>query len=101
MLAQVLTALITRRQHARMPLFVLGMSIAEPSPALPAVNGCWIIARLIVGRDCLAQALHFFFHRRLGLYCSRRRLAVVPYGKVPILSHYVTEILFDRALRTV
>ena len=50
-----------------MPLFVFGMSIAESSAAFRAVNGRRIIARLIVGRNCLTHALHvlglLLFHR--------------------------------------
>src|ERR1700758_1433892 len=40
-----------------MPLFVLGMSIAEPCAALRAVDGRGIVARLIFSRYGLAQAL--------------------------------------------
>src|SRR6266481_6385428 len=66
-----LAALITTWQHARMPLFVFSVSIAEPSSTLRAMQRRRIIARLVVGRHSLAQAphvlaLHFFFsHRHL------------------------------------
>jgi len=53
-----LSALIPRRQHASMPLLVLGMSIAEPPAAFRAMHGRGIIARLIIRRDRLTQSLH-------------------------------------------
>ena len=56
-----------------MPLHILGVGITEPTPALRAVHSGRIIARLIVGRHCLAQALQilalyfFLFYRHLAL----------------------------------
>jgi len=41
-----------------MPILVLGVSIAEPPPALRAVDGRREIARLIVRRHSLTQALY-------------------------------------------
>ncbi len=54
---------------AWMPLIVLGARIAEPLPALRAVNSRRIIARLIVRRHSLTQSLQvlalvfLFFYR--------------------------------------
>jgi hypothetical protein len=64
-LAKPHTLFCRQRQHARMPLLVLGMAIAEPPAALRAMHCRWIIAWLVVGRNCLTQALrvlavHFF-----------------------------------------
>jgi hypothetical protein len=55
--ALCLTTLFSRRPHARMPLLILGVGIAEPPPARRAVHRRRIIARLIVGRHALTQAL--------------------------------------------
>jgi hypothetical protein len=40
-----------------MPLIVFGMSIAKPPAAFRAVYGRRIIARLVVRRHCLTQAV--------------------------------------------
>jgi hypothetical protein len=66
--ALCLSALFTRRQHARMPPLILGVGIAEPPPARCAVHSRRITARLIVRRHALTQALRvralcfLFFH---------------------------------------
>ncbi len=66
-----------------MPLFIFGMSIAEPPTACWAVNGRRIIAWLIVGRHGLTQALHVlalvfhFSHQRRGFLLQIRE-AIVP-----------------------
>jgi hypothetical protein len=44
-----LAALITRRQHARMPLLILGVGITKPPPTRRAVYGRWVRAGPIVG----------------------------------------------------
>jgi hypothetical protein len=81
-----------------MPLFVFGVSIAEPSAALRAVHRRRIIARFIVRRHCLAQALHFFFHRRLGLlfYASSRCCCFVRQGTHTRQMTYPKFYLTDR-----
>jgi hypothetical protein len=52
-----LAARFFKRQHARMPPIILGVGIAEPPPARRAVYSRLIIARLIVRRHPLTQAL--------------------------------------------
>ena len=74
-----------------MPPLVLGMSIAEPSVAFLAVHGRRGIARLIVGRHGLTQALHVlalvfhFSHHRRG-YLLQIHKAIVP---LPEESYFV------------
>jgi len=65
-----LATLISGRQHARMPLLVLSVGIAEPSPAFGTVHGRREIARLVARRNCLAQSLHV----ALVFYLSHRNL---------------------------
>ncbi len=55
--ALCLAALFARRQHARMPLLILGVGIAEPSSARHAVHNGRMIARLIVRRHALTHVL--------------------------------------------
>ena len=52
-----LAALITRRQHARMPLLILGVGITEPPPTRRAAYGRRVGARRIARRDTLAPPL--------------------------------------------
>jgi hypothetical protein len=52
-----LAALITSRQHARMPLLILGVGITEPPPTCRAAYGRRVGARRIARRDTLAQPL--------------------------------------------
>ena len=81
--ALCLAALFSRRQHARMPLLILGVGIAEPPPARRAVHSRRMIARLIVRRHALTQALQFrplrffFFHRHASCRHSTRVLSQV------------------------
>src|ERR1700674_1622779 len=76
--ALCLAALFSVWQHARMPLFILSVGIAEPPPAGHAVHSRRIIARLIVRRHALTQALQdrvvpfFFFHRDTSCRHSTR-----------------------------
>jgi hypothetical protein len=59
-----------RREHAGMPLLVLGVGIAKPPLARHAMHGGGIIAGFQVRRDALTQTLEvcglgdLFFHRR-------------------------------------
>ena len=61
-----------------MPLLILGVGIAEPPPASRAVHRRRIIARLIVGRHALTQALEvralrfFYVHWRTSCRHSTR-----------------------------
>ena len=63
-----LAALITRRQHTRMPLLILGVGITEPLPTRRAAYGRRIVAGRIAKGDALAQPLQvralifLFFH---------------------------------------
>jgi hypothetical protein len=52
-----LATFLLRFTHARMPVFVLSMCVAEPPFAGRAVHGCRIATRLIIGRHALTQAL--------------------------------------------
>jgi hypothetical protein len=52
-----LAALITRRQHARMPLLILGVGIAEPPPTRRAAYSRRVGAGRIARRDALTQPL--------------------------------------------
>jgi len=61
-----------------MPLFVLGVGIAEPPAARRAVHSRRMIARLIIGRHGLTQALQLlalvvlFSHRHASGHHSTR-----------------------------
>src|ERR1700719_157362 len=63
-----LAALITRRQHTRMPLLILGVGITEPLPTRRAAYGRRVVTGRIAKRDALAQPLQvralifLFFH---------------------------------------
>jgi hypothetical protein len=56
-----------------MPLIILGVGTAEPSPALQAMKCRWVTARLVVRRHALTQARQvrasecLFFHCRTFL----------------------------------
>ena len=52
-----LAALITRRQHTRMPLLILGVGITEPLPTRRAAYGRRVVAGRIAKGDALAQPL--------------------------------------------
>ena len=77
-MALCLATLFSMRQHARMPLLILGVGIAEPPLARRAGHHRRIIARLIVRRHALTQALQarslcfFFFHRHTSFGNSTR-----------------------------
>lgn len=60
-----LAALVTGSQSARVRLLVLGVRIAEPSPAPRAVHRRLIAHGLIVRQDCLAYTptAPFYAHR--------------------------------------
>jgi hypothetical protein len=79
-----LTALINGRQHARMPLLVLGMSITEPPVAFRAMHGRRVITRLIASetawhkRPTSSPVFHFSHHRRGYLLQIRKAIVSVP-----------------------
>jgi len=66
-----------------MPLFVFGMSIAEPSSAFRTVHGRRGVAWLIAGRHRLTQSLHVLvlFH-----FSSSRRAAILNLPHYPFIS---------------
>jgi len=74
-----------------MPLFILGVRVAEPSAAFRAMHGGRIIARLIVGRHSLAQALQVFAREAI-LYAS---MTVIDRVRLRTVSAFGGSIAYD------
>jgi hypothetical protein len=62
----MLAAPVTTSQHTRMPLFVLGMSIAEPSVAFRAMHGRRKFARLVDGDTAWHKRSRSLFSASIG-----------------------------------